>query len=226
MRRVVSAVFFKEYVKTRACAAGLLVLNALCLGRVQLELHRLFLQEHPEIVWYRVMDLGRIPYASLTFLPVICGIVFCCFQFYPERRDERLRLSLHLPCGTAPLISAHLAYGLGFLILLFALDAAAVLFMLSRTFPAETRITALLTCLPWFLAGLYAYLCAAWCLLEPGRRARIPGLIMGVAVCAALTARHAPGALAPALPFFALGLPLLTAALLLPALHYRYRRVR
>ena len=95
-----------------------------------------------------------------------------------------------------------------------------------RFFPAETLSLAVSTCLPWFMAGLYAYLCAAWCILEPQRRVKSVGLILGVCLCVLLTQKGQPGSLVPCLPFFLLGLPLLVAGLLLPAMHYRHRRVQ
>ena len=88
----------------------------------------------------------------------------------------------------------------------------------------EAARLALLTTAPWFLAGLYAYLCMTCCLLEPRPRARLLGLLLGGGLCAPLLIRTAPGSLAPCLPAFLLLMPLLVIGLLLPALHYRHRR--
>lgn len=92
-------------------------------------------------------------------------------------------------------------------------------------FPPEAARLALLTTAPWFLAGLYAYLCLAFCLLEPQRKARLLGVMLAAGICPLLLARAAPGAFAPSLPFFAAGLPVLATGLLLPALNYRHRRI-
>ena len=226
MMRIFSGVFLKEFVKTRSCMLILFAGNIVFMGWLWLTIRRLFLQDHPEIVWYRVMDLGQSPWTPLTFVPILCGVLFCVFQFWPEMRDERMRISLHLPCPIASLILAHLIYGLGFLAVLFTLDSAALSLMLAQFFPAETQRLAVSTCLPWFMAGLYAYLCAAWCILEPQRRVKSVGLILGVCLCVLLTQKGQPGSLVPCLPFFLLGLPLLVAGLLLPAMHYRHRRVQ
>lgn len=225
MLRVVMNLFFKEFVKTRLGMALLLAGNMLFMGWLWLSVRRLFLQDHPEIVWYRVMDLGQIPYAPLTFLPLISGVVFCCFQFLPEMRDARLRIALHLPCDMALLILAHLFYGLLFLTLLFGLDALALAAICRVGFPLDMVQMALLTAVPWFLAGLYAYLCMACCLLEPQRKARLLGGLIAMGVCPLLLGKVAPGSLTPSLPYFLLGLPVLAVGLLLPALHYRHRRV-
>ncbi len=223
-RRVLCGVFFKERVKTGPCMLMLSAGSLLFLGWLWLDIRRLFLLDHPEIVWYRVMDLGQIPHDSLTLVPVLCACVFCCFQFLPEMRDGRLRISLHLPCGTAPLVLAHLLYGLCFLALLYGLLGLGLVLILRTFFPPESVIRALLVSLPWFLAGLYAYLCTAHVLLEPGRRARLLGLQLGVGLCTPLLLKTTPGSLVPLLPFLVAGLPLLLVGLLLPALHFRYRR--
>lgn len=224
MGRIFAAIFFKECIKTRLCLLMLTVATLLCMGWIWLGVRQLFLLDHPEIVWYRVMDLGQIPYGILAVLPVIRACVFCCCQFFPEMRDERLRISLHLPCGIAPLIMAHLLFGLLFLALLSLLDGLLLTWIMGVYFPEEATAIALLTSLPWFLAGFFAYLCTAYALLEPQRRTKLMGAILGVGLCAPLLLTAPPGALAPAVPWFAALLPILLLGLLHPAMNFRHRR--
>ena len=226
MYRIFAGVFFKECIKTRLCMLALSVFSLAYMAWIWLGVHRLFLLDHPEIVWYRVMDLGQIPYAALAALPVTCACVFCCCQFLPEIRDERLRISLHLPCGMALLMLAHFLFGLLFLALLYLLDGLLLTLILQRHFPQEAVHMAQLTSLPWFLAGFFAYLCTAHTLLEPQHRSRLMGLLLGLGLCTPLLVKTTPGALAPALPWFALLLPLLLAGLLLPCMNFRHRRVQ
>lgn len=129
------------------------------------------------------------------------------------------------PAAWLPLILAHLLFGLLFLTLLYGLDALVLVLLCHSAFPPEAARLALLTTAPWFLAGLYAYLCLAFCLLEPQRKARLLGVMLAAGICPLLLARAAPGAFAPSLPFFAAGLPVLATGLLLPALNYRHRRI-
>lgn len=75
------SIFFKEFLKTRAGMALLCAGNLAFMTWLWLAIRRLFLQDHPEIVWYRVLDLGQIPYAPLAYLPLCSALVFCCFQF-------------------------------------------------------------------------------------------------------------------------------------------------
>lgn len=226
MFRIFWGVWYKEAIKTRACTLILLLLSLIFMGWIWLGVNRLFLLDHPEIVWYRVMDLGQIPYSALTFFPVACACVFCVCQFLPEMRDERLRISLHLPCGMAPLMLAHLLFGMAFLAVLFLMDSLLLILMMGRFFPHEAVREALHTCLPWFLAGFYAYLCTAYAILEPQKRAKLMGVILGVGFCAPLLDKAVPGSLVPALPYFFFLLPVLLAGLLLPSMNFRHRRVQ
>ena len=98
--------------------------------------------------------------------------------------------------------------------------------ILQRHFPQEAVHMAQLTSLPWFLAGFFAYLCTAHTLLEPQHRSRLMGLLLGLGLCTPLLVKTTPGALAPALPWFALLLPLLLAGLLLPCMNFRHRRAQ
>jgi len=182
--------------------------------------------DHPEIVWYHTMDLHQVPYKDFMYLPVISAAVFCFCQFLPEMRDERMRISLHLPCPLWLLMLGHICYGLIFLVFLCGVELGALLLLLARQYPPEAVHTAFWTMLPWCIAGIYAYLCCSWMLIEPKRKTRLLGLLLGVCVCAPLLSSWIPGAFTAAAIPFLLGIPVLMAALFLPALHFRTREVQ
>ncbi|MCR4667260.1 MAG: hypothetical protein K5657_08195 [Desulfovibrio sp.] len=225
MLQIIKALFLKEYVKTRAAMLFLLLLGALAILWIGVGTNRLFMLDHPEIVWYHTMDLHQIPYRTFSFFPLFSALIFCFCQFLPEMRDERMRIALHLPCPLWLLMFGHLAFGLLFLLLLFAALVAALLFMLCRLYPAEAVVTALFTTLPWCIAGIYAYLCCAFVLLEPRKKTRLLGIILFFSVTAPLLANTTPGAFETGLLPFLTGIPLLLMGLFLPALHYRTREV-
>ena len=104
------------------------------------------------------------------------------------------------------------------------LDGLLLTWIMGVYFPEEATAIALLTSLPWFLAGFFAYLCTAYALLEPQRRTKLMGAILGVGLCAPLLLTAPPGALAPAVPWFAALLPILLLGLLHPAMNFRHRR--
>ncbi|MCR5171171.1 MAG: hypothetical protein K6C33_12025 [Desulfovibrio sp.] len=226
MFNVLSSIFLKEYVKTRVSMLLLAAAGACAVCWIGLGVNRLFMLDHPEIVWYHAMELHQIPYRGFTFLPLLSAVVYCCCQFLPEMRDERMRISLHLPCPLWLLMAAHLCFGLAFLCVLFLAEAGAVLLMLASRYPAEAVWTAFWTLLPWCIAGIYAYLGCAWTLLEPAKKARLLGVLLGACVCTPLVLHWTPGAFRTAAAPFLLGIPLFAAGLFLPALHFRTREVQ
>jgi hypothetical protein len=223
-RTLVTGIFFKEFVKLRTGWLVLLVLSAAFLAWVGLETRQLFRLDHPEVVWYRVIALGQVHYAPLRFVPLITGLVFACMQFLPEMRDERLRLALHLPVDSNVVILGHLAAGAAGLGLLLGCEAAFVAGLTLHYFPAEVARTALLTILPWLLAGLVGYLGQAIVLLEPGLKRRVFYMLLTAGLVAPLFEHVSPGGYARALPWFFAVPPLLALGALLPAGRFRHRR--
>ncbi len=225
MLQIIKALFFKEYVKTRVAMLFLLFIGALDILWIGIGTNRLFMLDHPEIVWYHTMDLHQISYRAFSFLPLISALIFCFCQFLPEMRDERMRIALHLPCPLWLLMFGHLAFGLVFLICLFSALVTALLFILYRFYPVEAVVSAFFTTIPWCVAGIYAYLCCAFVLLEPRKKKRLLGILIFFSIAPPLLANSTPGAFETGLPPFLLGLPLLLMWLFLPALHYRTREV-
>ena len=222
--KIFSGVFFKERIKLQTGWIVLAVLNLAVMARLFTEVRRLFRLDHAEIVWYRVMSLGQMPYDSFRLAPLITGAAFACLQFLPEMRGERFRLSLHLPVGENSLVLAHLVAGLFGLAVICLADAAVITWVMGNYFPRETVITTLTTISPWILAGFTAYLGVTLALLEPGLRLRLGTLALAGGLAAPMLEETLPGAVAPALPFFACVPLLLLLASLLPAYNFRHRR--
>ena len=68
------SIFFKEFLKTRAGMALLCAGNLAFMTWLWLAIRRLFLQDHPEIVWYSASDLpSPVQRPCLLLLPVPAG---------------------------------------------------------------------------------------------------------------------------------------------------------
>ena len=226
MLNIVSAIFFKEYTKTRLAMLALLAAGVCAVCWIGLGINRLFLLDHPEIVWYHSMDLNQIPYKAFTFVPSLSAVAFCLCQFLPEIRDERMRISLHLPCPLWLLMLAHIGYGFAFLLGLYLVEVGGILLILVHHYPHEAVEMAFWTILPWCMAGAYTYLCCAWVMLEPKKTAKLLGVLLGMGVCTPLLMHWTPGTFRTAVLPFLMGIPLLAAGFFLPALHYRTREVQ
>jgi hypothetical protein len=189
------------------------------------ETRHLFVADHAEVVWYRVINLGQIHFSHLKYAPVITGIVLACIQYLPEMIGERLRLSLHLPVSPHRLILAHIFVGLTAVGVVIVFNLAALWLITVSFFPVEVTIIALYTALPWCLAGMAAYLGGTLGLLEPGYRLKSFNVAVAAGVTGLFLHSAEPGGYAYLLFKLLIPVLLMIPAVLLPAYRYRYRRV-
>ena len=222
---LIRAILYKETTKMRLAWLLLFLFNAAFLIWLFIGVRHLFRLDHPEVVWYRVITLGQEHYGTIRVVPLLVGVIVACLQFLPEMRDERLRLSLHLPASSNAVILSHLLAGLIAIGLLYLCETAVLTAITLLYFPADVVPTMLQTVAPWMLAGVTGYLGTTLALLEPGLRLRIFILALTAGLVSPMLTRRMPGDFAHALPVFALAVPLLLAASLLPAYHFRHRRV-
>ncbi len=217
------AVLAKELHKAGRWLAVLLAANALAATGLWLRTRTLFHREHAEIVWYQVMQLGHPFCDMLRHLPLATGAGLALAQFLPEMRDERLRLSLHLPADSSLLILAHLAAGLAGLAACLAVQAAGIALTVRAWFPAEMTGHALALWTPRALAGAAGYLGMALVLLEPSFLRRLTNVCIAAAA-AGLFLLPPQGGI-PLSLWSAASLPLLALAVLHPVGRYRNRKV-
>lgn len=222
---MLGCVLYKERLKLKRGWLVLLAGNILALIYLYIEIRYLFRMDHAEIVWYRSIELGHINYSALRYIPLITALALAIMQFLPEMRDERLRLSLHLPTNTDHLILSHLLVGSFLLAIIMVISALGLGAIYRLYYPLEVVQVVLMTCAPWFLAGWCAYLGAALALLEPNLKLRIFNLILTAGLVWPLLEQVTPGAYAAAFPRLLWLPPILLIAVLLPAYHFRHRRV-
>ena len=221
----IRAILYKETIKMRLAWLLLFLFNTAFMIWLFIGVRHLFKLDHPEVVWYRVITLGQEHYSAIRVVTLLVGVVVACVQFLPEMRDERLRLSLHLPTSSNTVILTHLFAGLLAIGLLYLCDGLILVAITLLYFPSDVVPTMLWTVAPWMLAGVTGYLGTTLALLEPGLRLRVFILALTAGLVSPMLARRMPGDFANALSLFALVVPLLLLASLLPAYHFRHRRV-
>jgi hypothetical protein len=221
---MIAAIFRKEFYKIRQPWLLVLMCHIVLLGYMGVATRRLFLLDHPEVVWYRMLHLGQIHFESLKYAPLMTGVLIACFQFLPEMRSERFRLSLHLPVSSGYMALSHLVAGLIACTMLALLDLAALAGITAVYFPREGVAITLVTALPWILAGAVAYLGGALTLLEPNLRLRIVNFGLTAGVAGLYLQNGVPGSYGPALPVLVLPLAVMMPAILLPVSRFRHRR--
>lgn len=219
------AIFIKEFFKIRWLWLTLMLLNGLLMTYVYIVTRQLFILDHAEIVWYRVIHLGQIHYAGMKYAFMLTGLLVACIQYLPEMAGERLRLSLHLPVSPHRLIMAHVFVGLAALGLVVALDLGALALITRNYFPAEAVVNTLLTALPWGFAGLAAFLGATLEILEPCYRLKLFNLGITAGVIGFFLYPVEQAGYNYALRFLWVPILLMIPAVLLPAYRFRFRRI-
>lgn len=222
--KMVKSIFLKEFYKIRWFWIMILLLNAMVCLYMFISTRRLFILDHPEVVWYRVLQLGHIPFDQLRYIPVFSGILIACAQYLPEMWGERLRLSLHLPIPPHLLMLIHLGVGLVAYGLIILVDMGALWWTTGLYFPRESTTTCLLTASPWIIAGVAGYLGGMLALLEPCYRQKMVHLTLTLGTCALFLEVQMPGSYAAVLAPLTLFPVLMTLCVMLPVYRFRYRK--
>ncbi len=171
------ALFYKEWLKTRwaiIISAGILLL---ALIKMVLEISYSIRLIDANNMWNQIVMLGYMYYGDLLYLPTFIGLAIAITQFMPEISDNKLKLTLHLPMPENTILLSMLFYGIVNIFILFIGAEGLLLLLSAQFFPAQINISALVTTMPWFLAGMVTYLATATIFVEPRWPKRI---IMGV----------------------------------------------
>lgn len=222
---MIQAIFRKEFFKIFRPGLLLMAVHICILFYLYVATRRLFILDHAEVVWYRVLHLGQIHYGFLKYIPLLSGILLSCFQFLPEMWGERFRLSLHLPVRPEFVTLAHLLVGLTLFWAMGLVDLCGLGLTTGLFFPWQGIKISLVTALPWTMAGAAAYLGMALALLEPDFRLKAVNLVMGAGVAGLYLQNVDPGAFGPCLGRLFIPPALMIPAVLLPVFRFRFRRV-
>jgi hypothetical protein len=100
-------------------------------------------------------------------VPLLGGLVIAVAQFFPETVNKRIKLTFHLPKNENSMLLMMMGFGTICLLLCYSL--VFLLFWLLSTvfFPAEIINAAIVSIIPWFLAGFAVYYLVALVILEP-----------------------------------------------------------
>ena len=172
---------YKEWIKTRwFYLVCILVTFSLC-GYEILNINRLVSLKGAAHLWEVAMFRDAIFIDLLRYVPLLVGIVAAVVQFVPELVQKRLKLTMHLPQGYVRSLSEMLAFGFVALLAIFCGNLVMLAVGLNSVCAGEIVSHIVLTAVPWYLAGLFAYELVAWICLEPVWRRRILDILIAVA---------------------------------------------
>lgn len=213
------AIFYKEWIKTRWYILLSGVLMIAMTGYCVMNIHRIVEFKGAAHLWEVMLERDALFIDLLSYVPLLVGLLMAVFQFVPEMQQSRLKLTLHLPYPHYRMVAVMLLYGVAMLCLVYAASLVLIGICFDTVVARELCLHVLLTALPWYVAGLAAYLIGAWVCLEPTWRRRILDMLVGVAFLRLFYLAPAPEAYNCFLP----GLTLVTLALSLLGMLSVYR---
>lgn len=201
---MLKAIFYKEWIKLRRYFVLALVASTAVTVYCLLRMNRAIGLREAAHIW-EVMVLKNIVFIDyLRFVPLLVGLLAALVQFVPEMQRKCLKLTLHLPYPQQQMVFAMLATGVALLLACFAVNFAVMLAYLPTVLPAELTANVLSAAVPWYLAGLAAYLLTAWICLEPTWKCRICNLVVAALIVRAYFLAPVPRAYNGFLPWLTL----------------------
>ena len=198
------AIVYKEWIKTRRYLFAALLLTAGFAGYGLLRLYRAVELMGAGHIWEVMVTRNAVFIDPIKFVPLLAGLLLAVVQFVPEMQRKCLKLTLHLPVPALATLGAMLVFGLAALSVLFGIGVAIVGLGPLPVIARELAGNILCTSLPWFLAGMAAYLLGAWVMLEPTWRLRAVNILMSLLVLRLFFLGEVPHAYDGFLPLLAL----------------------
>ncbi len=164
---MIKAIFYKEWIKTRWYWLLALLLSTGFAGYAMLRIAQVCSLKGAGHLWMVMLQRDAIFVDLLQFVPLLVGLAFALGQFVPEMHHKSFKLTLHLPIRATRVVTTMLSFGSGLLIAAFALSLLLMWGYLQSILAHELWRHILWSTLPWYLAGLAAYLLTAWIALEP-----------------------------------------------------------
>lgn len=186
------AIIYKEWFKTRItfpiCLAGALAMTLYAI----LAMKRMTTLEGMDQLWLQMLLNGETFLSPLTYVPLICGTAIGIAQMLPEASSKRLKLTLHLPCGHTRMLITMLAAGLAETIATGIVIIAGIAVYDYSVMTPEMAVHALLTAMPWLMAGVAAYFMTAAICLERSWSQRVALTLAGTGIIAVFYMGNSP----------------------------------
>lgn len=216
------SIFYKEWLKIRWFIVGYTLLGILCIGYLFLALKHNFAFTGGKNVWNATLFQGHQFYSLFKYVPLAGGLVIAIAQYLPETINKRLKLTFHLPLAENNGLLLMQAFGAGCLLIAFLIFGGLFTGFSLIYFPIEIVADAIITILPWLLAGFAAYFIAALIVLEPNRVFRFFYSLVGGFFLTIYFASAGTAAYGPANSGLLVLTTLLSIAFVFPA--YRFRK--
>ena len=201
----------KEWLKTRRVFVMSMLTAAAVAVYAVLSMKRLIELKGVDHLWLIMLLKDNMFIDIIKYVPLAVGIATGVAQMVPEVTQKRLKLTLHLPYPQGRLVLLMLLAGIVELIIIYVVQASIIAVYDFTILPAELVSRVMLTTVPWYIAGINAYLFVAAICLEGTWGRRMILALLGVAVLMIYFLQPVPEAYNGLIP----GMIIFTAALTL-----------
>lgn len=188
---------YKEWLKTRWIVFLYAFLGLSFILYLFLIVHRNFKFNDANYYWYNIVFMGESYFASLKFVPLVGALAFSLAQYIPEIVNKRIKLTFHLPIKENSVLLIMMLYGTFCLMLIYVIQLGVFLGLSCIYFPSDIYLPAMISVLPWFLAGFAVYYLTALIILEPVWKYRLAYLVVAAVFVPLFYQSSAIGAYAP-----------------------------
>lgn len=216
------SMIYKEWLKIRWFLAGAALIGLLAIAYIFMNAQRAITFQGANNLWYLILFQNLQIQSLLKFIPLLIGAGIGVAQYFPETVNKRIKLTFHLPMPENTALLMMLGAGTVSLFLCYLLHFVTFWAVSTSYFGPEITNAALLTIVPWFLAGLAAYFLVALIVLEPLWKYRIFYTLAAIAFLPFYLKYGVSGAYAPIIPKLALLTIIISVSLLFSA--YRFRK--
>ncbi|MGQ1945592.1 hypothetical protein ACT3CD_00650 [Geofilum sp. OHC36d9] len=179
---MIKGLLYKEWIKTRWFLLAIAIVGMVLHIYMFMRVGRSFRLVGAEHIWDVVITRNQFLFSELKFLPLLDGALLGLSQFIPEITSRRIKLTFHLPMPEKTITTWMVGYGFVLLTALFIIQVAALITGMRLLFAPEIVLQGILTVIPWYVAGVWAYLACVFVAVEPTWRMRIPNILISVAL--------------------------------------------
>jgi hypothetical protein len=208
---MIKGLLYKEWIKTRWFLLAIAIVGMVLHIYMFMRVGRSFRLVGAEHIWDVIITRNQFLFSELKFLPLLDGALLGLSQFIPEIASRRIKLTFHLPMPEKNITTWMVGYGFVLLTTLFIIQVAALITGMRLLFAPEIVLQGILTIIPWYVAGVWAYLACVFVAVEPTWRIRIPNILISVALIRMLFLVDFPAAYA----YMAIPMVVITALLIL-----------
>lgn len=152
------ALLIKEWLKNRRMFAVGMALAVFFTFYSLSGINRVKATHGVEHVWLIMLMKDQLFIDAIKYIPLLCGVLTALAQMMPEMQQNRLKLTLHLPCTARRLLAVMLGAGIAELTAIYLLMTVSIGIYYQHIIAPEMTWNVLVSSLPWFLAGYTAYL--------------------------------------------------------------------